>query len=69
MLYQTPRCVVCHSYSEIKLDNEKFARWQGGELIQRVWPEKTPDERELIMTGTHPECWEQMFGSDDEEEE
>jgi hypothetical protein len=43
------------------LEDEKYRRWIAGELVQRVWPHMTPDDRELLITGTHPACWEKIF--------
>jgi hypothetical protein len=55
--------MCCGKQTLVELEPEKLARWQAGELVQNVWPEKTSDERELLITGTHPECWQEMFGS------
>jgi hypothetical protein len=45
---------------------EGFHNWQGGELIQNALPELTADERELLISGTCPSCWDRMFGDYDE---
>ena len=58
---KTKPCPHCHKSSFIDIRTEDYERWQGGELIQNVWPEMTPDERELLMTGIHPGCWNEMF--------
>jgi hypothetical protein len=58
---RTPRCVVCGKTSTVLLDKEKFDRWQAGEHIQNVWPEMPADNREVLISGTHPECWEKLF--------
>lgn len=64
--YETKACVVCGEKSLIELDGKKYHRWtEGGEHVQNVWPEKTADERELLITGTHPDCWNNMFGGID----
>jgi hypothetical protein len=52
----------------VELDTDKLKRWQTGELVQNVWPEKSPDEREMLITGIHPDCWGQFFGPDEEGE-
>jgi len=39
---------------------EQIARWQGGELIQNVFPRLSPADREFIVTGTTDEEWEQL---------
>ena len=57
----TRACIMCGSTSAVELDADKLARWQGGELVQKVWPDKPAEERELLITGTHPECWADMF--------
>ncbi len=60
--YQTKPCRYCHHTSRVQLDEDKFQAWQKGEYVQNVWPEKSPDDRELLITGTHPKCWDEMFG-------
>lgn len=57
----TPACTLCEKTSTVELDSEDIAKWRDGALIQDVWPELTPQIRELLMSGTHPECWESMF--------
>lgn len=58
----TPVCVQCGQSSTMNVSRDKLIRWHKGELAQNVFPELTPDERELLVTGTHPECWEKIFG-------
>ena len=45
---------------------EGFHNWQGRALIQNALPELTADERELLISGTCPSCWDRMFGDYDE---
>jgi hypothetical protein len=59
--YTTPECVVCGVSSDLQLDEEKLIQWHYGAHIQDVFSELTPSERELIVTGTHDECWDQLF--------
>ena len=61
MTFTTLPCTVCGLTSEVDLDPAKFARWKGGEHVQNVWPEWSPDARELLITGTHPKCWDEIF--------
>lgn len=42
---------------ELPITLEEIKCWQGGELVQKVWPELSPDQREFIMTGITPEEW------------
>ena len=63
--YITKPCMVCGKTTGLTLDLDKVQLWRDGALVQNVWPEWTPGERELLITGTHDECWDAMF-SDEE---
>jgi hypothetical protein len=65
MQFVTNPCIVCQKRSTLEIDRERYERWAGGELVQNVWPEWTPDEREMLITGTHGECWEAMFSEEE----
>lgn len=60
-------CTLCHKTYRVMLDSSKHARWQAGSYVQTVWPELKPDQREIIINGTHPECFDKLFKSYDEE--
>lgn len=62
---QTPACLVCGEGSVVYLTDDEYVgymRWQRGELIQVAMPTVSASVRETIMTGTHPACWDKMFG-------
>ena len=63
--YSTPACSWCGKRSLISLDIQKVYRWLNGELIQNVWPEMDADQRELLITGTHADCWEEMAAGEE----
>ena len=63
---ETRACLHCGKTSLVAVDAAKLKRWEQGELIQRVWPEWDADERELLITGIHPECWTLMRLDEDE---
>lgn len=58
----TPACIACGRHSEIELTDTEVAAMKSGALIQNAMPERSADERELMITGTHGECWDNMFG-------
>lgn len=64
--YTTPACTVCRKTTVVMLPIEKLVKWQKGHLIQNVFPTMSPDDRELIKTGIHPECWATMFPDEDQ---
>jgi hypothetical protein len=65
--YSTPKCMICKKVSDIELDSDKVKAWSNGAHIQNVWPELSADERELIMTGTHPACWDKLMSMEEED--
>lgn len=46
----------------LPITEEEFDRWRNGELIQKVWPNLTNEQREFLKTGTTPEEWGVVFG-------
>ena len=65
MIVRTLPCIMCGEVTQLDLDDNKILRYQAGENVQAVWPEMPPGERELLITGTHPACWDEMFGGSD----
>jgi hypothetical protein len=61
MTIKTPPCPVCGLPTFMEVDAAAFFRWQSGELIQKAFPLLTSDLRELLKSGTHPDCWKVLF--------
>lgn len=58
-----PRCPHCKIFVRVTLDgSEYWAYFMQGALVQDAFPNLTPEQRELLITGTHPECWDAMMG-------
>lgn len=57
-------CPWCGKISELKLSTKVWlaglTAYKNGALIQNAWPTLSPSDRELIMTGTCDECWNNM---------
>lgn len=68
MLIKTT-CPICHCDTYLMVDAEEYARWQAGELIQVAMPSLDAEEREMLISGICPTCWEDMFDDEDEDEE
>ncbi len=65
-VFLTRPCIECGLRTEVTLDADKHARWIAGEHVQNVWPEMPAPEREMLITGTHPGCWDLIFSDDHE---
>jgi len=62
---KTQPCILCNKSSSVEITQEEFDAYDASKdnnmSIQEIFPNKTPGERELFISGTHPECWEKMF--------
>ena len=69
----TRACYHCGEHGELTMPREEGLRgieaYNAGEYAQDAFPFLSAEEREQIISGTHPKCWAEMFGHDDEEEE
>ena len=70
-LIHTRRCMVCGDGGTLELPVDGIAKYEAGTHVQDAFPELSKDLREQIISGTHPQCWEDLFGpfSDEEEED
>ncbi len=64
----TAKCLMCGLSSQITMPLDKYQRWYSGESIQVVMPEWSAEERELLISGTHGPCWNEMMHEFDEPE-
>jgi len=65
---KTKTCMVCDKYEVWSLDREAVIRWQEGENIQSAFPDMKAADREVLITGTHPACWDKLFPTEGEDE-
>jgi hypothetical protein len=69
LIVRTTDCMWCARPGELRgVNAEGFERWRAGALIQNALPELSESERELLMSGSHAECWPKICGPDDEDE-
>lgn len=55
-------CRVCNTSYMLSVDAENYLTWREGEgFIQDLLPELSPDERELLISGTCGNCFDDMF--------
>lgn len=64
---QTRRCVHCGKTGEVVMPRQAFERFEAGEHVQAAWPQGSAGEREQLINGTHPDCFEAMFPPDEED--
>ncbi len=49
---------------DIPVTQEQLDAWNSGELIQKVMPNVSLEDREFLMTGITSEEWEAAFGGE-----
>lgn len=63
----TPKCPHCGEAIEMEVDAEGYRRWAlEGWLIQKALPDMTVAEREMLMTGFHTKCWDEVFADQED---
>lgn len=64
----TTRCIHCKIEDVHTITHNQWYEWQiQGKFIQEVFPEWTPEQRDHLLNGTHPECWAKMFPETEED--
>lgn len=69
--HMIPSCPGCHRFVPVMLDGSDYYTYfvQGKGNIQDIFPYLTTAQREVMMTGIHPECWDALMGPEDEDDE
>ena len=66
-------CRRCNEPTYLTASPEQWSEYQAPRserrLIQEIFPDFSIGDRELLISGTCNTSWQNMFGSDDEEEE
>lgn len=62
-------CMGCGSSTTFTMSEEQFNRFRAGEHAQRIFPAWSPEDRELLISGTCPSCWEEMWAEEEDEED
>lgn len=62
-------CPFCGKSVSVWVNEVDYYDWQDGELAQNAFPYLTAEQREVLISGICPTCWDGMFGSADDEED
>lgn len=63
-IIQTTPCFSCNESSVIEVSVNQSERLMNGDSVQDIFPDASPDFRELLISGIHPECWAKMFSDE-----
>ena len=70
-LVVTKECIHCGQTGTVMVDEEKYREFKQTpkhlrRLIQDIFPDTSRELREQLMTGVHPECYDDMFRGEGE---
>jgi len=60
--FPTKECEWCGGTGSVEVTREEFLARAGGAPVHEAFPNITRALREQVISGTHPPCWEAMFG-------
>lgn len=58
---ETIKCSFCRQTSVLTMTDEEWAAVQSGLPIQEALPHWSAGQREMLQTGIHQTCWDQIF--------
>lgn len=57
-------CRVCGKTVNVVIEQEDFKKFKNHEgAVQDIFPYLGADEREMLISGICPECWEKLFNN------
>lgn len=60
-------CPFCGHRNTIAVYADDYERWQAGGLVQDCFPYLSADDREMLISGICPKCWDSMFPDEEED--
>lgn len=62
MKLKTKPCPICGSTTILEIPDAEYRAWAiEGKVIQEAMPSLNDDQRELVISGTCPKCWDDFF--------
>lgn len=55
-------CPFCGEVHIVTVDAIDFIAWEADVPAQNAFPYLSADEREMLISGICPKCWEKTFG-------
>ena len=67
----TRECPMCGKSGTVTVPEAEIEAWKDGHgpLIQHAMPSLSAADREMLLSGTHDECWQKMFAGEEGDNE
>ena len=60
-------CPRCHQIVELPLKEAEFLAWNPSKtFVQTQFPQLSPSQREMFLSGICEKCWNEIFKPEDE---
>lgn len=63
------RCPLCGKANFVDVNEADYDDWSDGEKVTVAFPYLSANEREMLISGICPKCWENMLPPEPEEPE
>lgn len=60
-------CPNCDRVNGVQVNESDYIAWQDGELTQIAFPYLSAEDREKLISGFCEDCWDALFGGEDED--
>lgn len=67
-LYIETTCPICHETHSIMVFADDYLHWKHGVEAQDAFEYLSADDREMLISGICPKCWDDLFADEDEED-
>lgn len=57
----TVKCPMSGAKNTVLCGRRDFQQWVAGTVIQEAFPYLSPDEREMLISGTDPQVWDRLY--------
>jgi hypothetical protein len=65
----TKPCPRCGGTKDLEVQFSEVVAYESGAKIQDAFPRMSADDRERLLTGYCPDCWNQIFPEEEDEDE
>lgn len=62
-------CPICHAITIIVVEESDYLDWKDGKNTYECFPYLSDYEREMLITGVCPVCWDEMMPADDDDDD
>lgn len=66
---KTQPCLGCGDYTFFTMTWEQYTQWKAGVHVQIIFPDWSAEDREMLISGTCPDCWRTMWDEMVEEDD